>query len=165
MAQAARTYYGYSASSAVPKRSTRTPQRPDVRVIPGRNQDHRTLNPQLVTAFKLAIALLMVMAVVCGIRVWFSVSTVQALENIEALESSIDNAYATGHELEIKHAVLASPERIQTQAKKLGMGPASKTTFITVPLAPKIAKNENGAISVAGTIANIQVSHSAATAK
>lgn len=157
MALAARDYRYYG--SAAPQRAPRTQPRPDIRVIPGRRSENpalQALSPQLVKAFKLVVALVVLFALVCGVRVALSVATVEALQVNENLESQLEAAQASGNELEIQRSILAAPDRIKSEAKKLGMVPAGEVTYLTVDVDNTLAKNADGSISLAGTLANIE---------
>ena len=159
MAQSARAYDYYG--TAAPKREWRQRQRqtrPDVRVVRGRNADHQTLAPQLVLGFRIAVALIVVFLAVCGLRVWFAANTVSALQHVEALEESVEKAYAAGDELEIEHSRLASTSRIQREAAALGMSSPYSRTYLKVALPAKVAYDRDGSISIAGTLDNIEQS-------
>lgn len=142
MGQAARAYQPrYERSTtATPQRSTR----PNVRVVEGGAKNNKrlaTLSPTAVFLFKVAIALSLVFAVVCIARVWLSVATVQSLEHVASLEKSIDSAIDDGKSLEITHAVLSSPTRIEKKAKALGMVEASNPERLKVKVKTKAASS------------------------
>ena len=158
MAQAARMSYE-SALSAAPRRAPQRQIRPGVRVIPGRRSQNpalRSLSPGAVSAFKAVIVLVALVAVVCGVRVMLSAATVENLQDIKSIESSIDSAQAKSQELEIQHSVLASSSRIEKKAAELGMSAPNKVTYMKVDLSDTVATNADGSISLAGTLANIQ---------
>lgn len=162
MAQAARqryTYgtsaYNYSSRAARPQRSTR----PDVSVVPGRRADnpaYASIPESFARAFKLLIAVVAVLAVVCGLRIWLWSSTVSALESVDALETSLTTAQAQTNELEIQHSILASSSRIETEAANLGMVAPENITYLKLVIPGKILTNTDGSISLADTLANIE---------
>ncbi len=162
MAQAARqryTYgtsaYDYSARAARPQRSTR----PDVTVIPGRRADnpaYAAIPESFARAFKLLIAVVAVLAIVCGLRIWLWSSTVSALETVDKLETSLATAQAQTNELEIQHSILASSSRIENEAANLGMVAPENITYLKVVIPGKILTNTDGSISLSDTLANIQ---------
>lgn len=136
MAQAARVRYE-SNTYAAPDRAPRREARPNIRVIPGRRSENpalKGLSPQVVRAFKLALAIIAVVAVVGFFRVALSAATVDKLEQVQSLESELKIAQASGNELEIQHSMLASSSRIEGKAKALGMVQPKKVTYLTVDL-------------------------------
>lgn len=158
MAQAARTRYDYY-SSAAPARTPQRSTRPAVRVLPGRGSSNPALQglpSSTITLFKLVIALLLVFMVVGGIRVWLSASTVTTLSSIQTLESSLEDAQATGSQLEIQHSILTGTTRIEEEASTLGMIEPEEVTYLEVLLPNRIAYNDDGSASLAGTLANIE---------
>ena len=159
MAQAARTYSYYD--SAAPKRAPRGDTRPDVRVQPGTRSENpalKGLSPQVITLFKAVIALVVAVALVCGVRVMFSAATVDALATNQQLESQLEDAQETGTELEIQRSILTSSERIKKKAKALGMVSASDVTYLTVDISTGYIVNEDGSISLSKTLAAIETS-------
>ena len=162
MAQAARqryTYgtsaYDYSSRPTRPQRSTR----PDVTVIPGQrseNPAYAALPETFARAFKYAIAVLVVVAVMCGARIWLWTSTVSALDNVNTLESTLASAQAETNELEIQHSILASSTRIEHEAANLGMVAPENVTYFKVHIPTRIMMNADGSISLADTLKNVQ---------
>ena len=164
MALAARKYSYYE--TAAPQRAPRTNPRPDIRVIPGRRADNpalQSLSPQAVKAFKFVVAFVVFFALVCGLRVAMSVATVEALQVNQELESQLETIQAEGNELEIQRSILAAPDRIKSEAAKLGMVPAGEVTYLTVDIANTLSKNADGSVSLSNTIRNLE--NSAALAK
>lgn len=167
MAQAARKSYGYdyapasnrggAAYAAAPQRKRQESPRKRYRVIPGGNNDPRAraLPTGIVHGFKAIIAVIAVLAVVCGVRVWFSVSTVQALASTNAIQEQIEEARAAGNDLEIQHSVLANPTRIQKQAKNLGMAAPKKSISMTVDIPATNVTFKDGSINMAATIKSV----------
>ena len=97
-----------------------------------------------------------VLAVICSVRIFLSVSTVQALESSAVLQSQIEDARAAGNDLEIRHAVLSNPSSIQKKATRLGMSAPKTTERITVALPASTQLNAAGSISVSATLKSVQ---------
>lgn len=161
MAQAARQYHGYDAYSydargaAAPKRQPSA----GVRVIPGHrssNPAYDSIAPEHAFAFKLAIAAIIAIAIVCSARVWLSVSTVAMVDNISSLESTLVSAQARTNELEIQHSILSSSARIEQEAANIGMKAPESVKYIKVVIPGKVVLNFDGSISLSGTLQNIQ---------
>ena len=151
-------YDGNAARAARPERPQRS-SRPDVRVIPGRrgeNPAFAAISPEFARAFKLAIVAVMLIAVICGIRVWLSVTTVSALESANSLESTLESALASTRELEIQHSILASSTRIEEEATKIGMIAPQNINYIKVIMPSTVVTNIDGSISLSGTIQNVE---------
>ena len=106
--------------------------------------------------FKIAIAAVAVLAVICSVRIFLSVSTVQALESSAVLQSQIEDARAAGNDLEIRHAVLSNPTDIQKKATRLGMSAPKSTERITVALPAQTMLNSTGSISISSTLKSVQ---------
>ena len=172
MAQAARSRYGSSAAygtraggvygSAARQLEPQAPQqqpRERYTVIPGEGnsaQRAASLAPAAVRGFKIAIAAVAVLAVICSVRIFLSVSTVQALESSAVLQSQIEDARAAGNDLEIRHAVLSNPTDIQKKATRLGMSAPKSTERITVALPAQTMLNSTGSISISSTLKSVQ---------
>ncbi len=170
MAQAARrNSYGsvYATRGGVYGTSARqlsqeTPQqqpRERYTVIPGQNKSAEravALSPVAIRGFKFALAALAALALICSVRVFLSVSTVQALEASASLQTQIEEARAAGNDLEIRHAVLSNPSSIQKKATRLGMSAPKTTERITVALPPSTQLNAAGSISVSATLKSVQ---------
>lgn len=158
---------GYAANgSAALKRQTmpeRAPQqqtrRKPYRVIPGQGGDAKRaqgLSLSVVRGFKSIIVIAIALAAVCGIRVWMSVSTVQALQATNTIQTQIEDARADGNELEIEHSVLANPTRIQKQAKNMGMSSPKNTEQIKVALPASTKTFRSGNIDLKSTVKSIE---------
>ena len=128
-------------------------------VIPGQNKSAEravALSPVAIRGFKFALAVLAALALICSVRVFLSVSTVQALEASASLQTQIEEARAAGNDLEIRHAVLSNPSSIQKKATRLGMSAPKTTERITVALPPSTQLNAAGSISVSATLKSVQ---------
>ena len=128
-------------------------------VIPGQNKSAEravALSPVAIRGFKFALAALAALALICSVRVFLSVSTVQALEASASLQTQIEEARAAGNDLEIRHAVLSTPSSIQKKATRLGMSAPKTTERITVALPPSTQLNAAGSISVSATLKSVQ---------
>lgn len=172
MAQAARSRYGSSAAygtrtggyygSAARQLDSQAPQqqpRERYTVIPGEGKSAQRavkLGPGAVRGFKLAIAAVAALAVICSVRVFLSVSTVQALESSALLQTQIEDARAAGNDLEIRHAVLSNPTDIQKKATRLGMSAPKTTERITVALPAQTMLDSTGSISISSTLKSVQ---------
>ncbi len=161
MAQAARQYYGYpryaaqAAHTAAPERASR----PDVRVIPGQRTSNpalQSISPEYAFAFKLAIILIVTIAVLCSVRVWLSAATVARLDNVNAIESTLTSAQAKTNELEIQHSILSSSTRIEEEATKIGMVAPENVMYLKIVVPGKVVLNADGSISLAGTLQNVE---------
>lgn len=154
----------YKTSSTARNRAERASaaEQPDLRsryrVITGegRSAQHAPkLSLAAVRGFKAVIAAVVLLAVVCSVRVFMSVSTVQALEASAHLQTQIEEARATGNDLEIRHSVLANPASIQRKAAKLGMSAPKTTERIVVKLKPETKTFADGSISISQTVKSI----------
>ena len=128
-------------------------------VLPGQNKSAEravALSPVAIRGFKFALAALAALALICSVRVFLSVSTVQALEASASLQTQIEEARAAGNDLEIRHAVLSNPSSIQKKATRLGMSAPKTTERITVALPPSTQLNAAGSISVSATLKSVQ---------
>ena len=128
-------------------------------VIPGQNKSAEravALSPVAIRGFKFALAVLAALALICSVRVFLSVSTVQALEASASLQTQIEEARAAGNDLEIRHAVLSNPSSIQKKATRLGMSAPKTTERITVALPASTQLNAAGSISVSATLKSVQ---------
>ena len=128
-------------------------------VIPGQNKSAEravALSPVAIRGFKFALAALAALALICSVRVFLSVSTVQALEASASLQTQIEEARAAGNDLEIRHAVLSNPSSTQKKATRLGMSAPKTTERITVALPPSTQLNAAGSISVSATLKSVQ---------
>ena len=128
-------------------------------VIPGQNKSAEravALSPVAIRGFKFALAALAALALICSVRVFLSVSTVQALEASASLQTQIEEARVAGNDLEIRHAVLSNPSSIQKKATRLGMSAPKTTERITVALPPSTQLNAAGSISVSATLKSVQ---------
>lgn len=159
MAQAARAYE-YRRDLRT-QRAPQTQTRPDIRVIPGK----RASNPQLqslsafvIRAWKTALAVVAALAVPCAVAVMLSAATVDMEQANSTMASQLSAAQATGNELDIQRSILASSDRIKSQAKALGMVPASTATYITVERSINVSRFSDGTLSIAGTLDNIEAS-------
>ena len=152
---------GNAARVAQPRRPRRSEEspRPGVRVISGSRSTNPALqgiSPEYAFAFKLAIVVIVAIAIVCSIRVFLSSSTVAALEQVNALESSIASAQAATNELEIKHSKLSSSARIEQEATNLGMVAPESVTYLKIAIPGKVVLKADGSISLSGTLSNSQ---------
>ncbi|NLG10232.1 MAG: hypothetical protein GX562_01670 [Coriobacteriaceae bacterium] len=130
MAQAARAYQDQYQTrwQQAPVRS------PHFTVVSGKARDtanQQALSPQAMLLFKMVIAMVVFVSLVAGLRVWVTTATVQELIESQSITQSITEARAAGMELEVKHSVLANPNRIQEIAsEQLGMSPASQVAYL-----------------------------------
>ncbi len=147
------------ASQYAPQRAPQQTKRKSYRVIPGQGTDAKRahgLSLGVVRSFKSIIVFAVCLLAVCGVRVWMSVSTVQALQASSNIQTQIEDARAAGNELEIEHSVLANPTRIQKQAKSMGMSSPKSTEQITVALPPSTKTFRNGGIDIKSTVKSIE---------
>jgi cell division protein FtsL len=130
MAQAARAYQ----EQIQPQWRQAPAPAPRFRVLPGNGQDaaqRQSLSPQVLFLFKLVLATMIFVACLGGLRVWITTATVQELIESQSIIQAISEARATGMELEVKHSVLANPNRIQEIAsEQLGMSPAAQVAYL-----------------------------------
>lgn len=161
MAQAARQRYGYHAyaASATRSASPERASRPDVRVIPGRRSENpafQSISDQFAFIFKASLVAIAAIALVCGLRVWLSATTVSMLDNVNTLQGTLASAQATTNELEIQHSILSSSTRIEEEATNIGMHAPDQVKYLKVVVYGKIALNQDGSISLASTLQNIE---------
>lgn len=161
MAQAARQYYSYRgyAGQAVRSAAPEHAPRPDVQVIPGTRSTNpalQSISPEFALAFKLALVVIIALAIICSLRVWLSAATVSMLDNVNVLESTLSSAQASTNELEIQHSILSSSSRIEEEATKLGMHAPENVKYLKIVLPGKVALNADGSISLANTLQNIE---------
>ena len=162
MASRAQRYSYSSYGNAAVRASVARPerqQRPGIQVVPGRGrktQQVEALSPFAVNLFKVVVAIAIILAALLAARVAVLVSTVQSMQAIEAVQSDIEIATAQGNELEIQHSVLASPERIATEAAALGMYEPENVTHITVTLPAHEVYNADGTLTFFGTIETVE---------
>ena len=134
MAQPARAYQEdyQSRWQEAPVRS------PRFTVLPGKGQDiarQQGLSPQALFLFKMVLAAAVFITVIAGLRVWVTTITIQELIQSQEIAQSITEARAAGMELEVKHSVLANPNRVQEIAsEQLGMSPASQVAYLDAPV-------------------------------
>ena len=108
--------YSYSAPKATPS----LPLAPHVHVTPGRKaQAAPSVKPSSVIAL-LATTLLVFMLIGCA-RIYFRSQAVVSSQETTRLESMIQNVRSTGAELEVARSSVSNPEKINRQAKDLGM--------------------------------------------
>ena len=156
-------YKASSSAAGTRSRANRSAaEQPDLRsryrVITGegRSAQHAPkLSLAAVRGFKAVIAAVVLLAVVCSVRIFMSVSTVQALEASAHLQTQIEEARAAGNDLEIRHSVLANPASIQRKAAKLGMSAPKSTERIVVKLKPETKTFADGTISISQTVRSI----------
>lgn len=148
-------YHGNAARRLDPQSSRRS----NVTVVRGgasSNPSLQTVSSFGVFIFKALIACAVIIAFVFVARVWLSTSTVQALESIESLQSSVSDARTAGNQLEIEHSTLANPTRIQGEAKNIGMSYATSTERINIVIPASVKTFADGTISVSDTLSSIE---------
>ncbi len=147
-----------SAAAQTQQAAPQTHTRRRLRVIEGegRSAQHAPkLTMAAVHGYKAAMVIIAVLAVVCLARVFMSVSTVQALEASASLQTQIEEARATGNELEIQHSVLSNPATIQKKAAKMGMSAPKSTERLTVVVKPSTKTFSDGSISISKTLKTV----------
>lgn len=104
-----------------------------VRVIPGKRASNpalQSISPEYAFAFKLALVVIVTIAVLCSVRVWLSASTVALLENVNAVESTLASAQARPGELEVPTldpVELDAPSRRRRPRSAWSLPPTSST--------------------------------------
>ncbi len=163
MAQTARAYpeewtYG---------RPVERPSRPSFEVVRGKG--HRApaepiLSPAHHTAFKVAMIAIVFLAAMCIARVWLSAATATTVLDSQAVTDQISTAYSTGSDLEVQHAVLSNPTRIQRIASEsLGMVPATSVSYIDLSSSNDttvVGATSDSTVSIAAAVSQIQASAS-----
>lgn len=155
----------YQRQTAPARQPQRQPQRKPMRVIPGKgtsSERSRGLSLAKFRAFKMVLVFAVLFGAVCAGRVWMSVSTVQALQSSSNIQTQIEEARATGNDLEIEHSVLANPTRVQKRAQALGMSAPKSTEQIKVALPAGTKTFNNGLIDLKSTVKSIEASVSTA---
>ena len=114
---------------------------PRVQVLEGAGKDaarRRPLAPSALGLFKAALALILFLALVCGVRVWFTVATVDEMLTQDHLTMDIQEAREQGAALEVQQTSLTNPETIKAKARELGMGASSDAAYFDMELALKV---------------------------
>lgn len=105
---------------------------PRIRVLDGEGKDaarRLPLAPSALGLFKLALVLILFFAAVCGVRVWFTVATVDEMITQDHLTNDIQEARELGADLEIQQTSLTNPETIKAKARELGMSASPDAAY------------------------------------
>ncbi len=155
MAEAARAYsYSYGSPERVPVQ----PERPRVRVVPGKKPHTGTqaAPSNLVVLAKAVAIVLVVAAMLCCLRVAVGSATVAQSVQTQQLESQITKARAAGNNLEVRQSALSNPTNVKNEATKLKM--AAPGTVGTIDLGTDVV-----ATDAAGNLSLSESAHIAAT--
>ncbi len=147
----------------VPVRGTRNAVSTGKAAISPEAQRLAAISPFAITAFKVALTLILTIALFASVRMVFWFQALDATSAIATLEVSIQEAQAAGSDLEVEHSVLSNPTTIQAQAKALGMSSASSVTSITIELYSDPVLNADGSICMHDTLAKLKGAHSVAS--
>jgi cell division protein FtsL len=146
------------------------PSRPAFEVVRGKG--HRipgepVLSPAHHTAFQMVMVAIVFLAIVCIGRVWLSAATASTTVNSQEITSQISAAYSTGADLEVQHAVLSNPTRIQKIATDtLGMVPATSVSYVDLSsssAATVVGATSSSTISLAVAVSQIQTAGGTST--
>ena len=108
----------------------------------------------LVTAAKMAVILLFVVAVLAFARITLTNATVTTMIESDALSSEISEARSSGISLEMEQSVLSNNYAVDAAAKRLGM--AAPGEVGTIALSPDIVSvDQDGALSLSGSVSSL----------
>jgi cell division protein FtsL len=109
------------------------PLAPQLRALPGAGRAaaaQPALAPWLKTLFITGAVLIITLATVSVMRVSISNLTVQQLLQAQQTSNTIETARAVGTDLEVKHALLSNPTRVQDAAIARGVLPGNQPAVI-----------------------------------
>ncbi|WP_080803462.1 cell division protein FtsL [Arabiibacter massiliensis] len=145
------------AYSYYPERIERIPERAPrerISVMPGRGP--RTQAPALpasvVFLAKALAAVLLVVAVVGVVRIGFTAATVTTSMQSQELSSQIEQARASGADLEVSQSLMASPARVKQEAEALKMSEPASVGTIELEQ-DVVATDAEGDLSLSGSVA------------
>lgn len=154
MASTARAYE-QDSWAAIPRVSQ--PRHP-FEVLPGagrRAKSEPGVNPLTLFAFKVGIAVLVLLGIVGIAAVWLQASTVSLLSSTSEVKSQITEARSDGSALEVQYSVLDNPTRIKSIAsEQLGMAAAENVG--TIDLSGRLSASSSDAASTTSSGADVQ---------
>lgn len=150
MAQAARAY-SYNAPARLPVR----PERPPVRVVPGRKPrtDIQTIPSTLVTLTKAVAVILVVVALLGFTRIAIASATVTTSIQSQQLTNQIDDARSSASDLEVAQSRLSNPSNVKNEATRLKMAAPESVSTINLG-ADVVATDATGKLSLSQTARN-----------
>ena len=130
-------------------------RRADVRAMRTNGPDQAaSQTPLIVTAARLAIVALVVIAILGLVRIALTSATVATLIESDSLSAQIEEARTTGTSLEMQQSVLSSPSNIKSAIKRLGMTAPGEAEVIT--LEPDVvAVDAQGTLSLSDSVKNV----------
>lgn len=149
--------YDYSRnSSAAPqrRRSSEPRRRPDVRVVPGSRQGaaQQVLPQSTVSAFVAVALVMVVIAMGCILRVGFAAGAASNMVSTQITAAQLSEERSASTALEVQSTQLSNPERVKTEASKLGMvAPAQTQTLVLSE--DVVAVNQDGSLSLGQSLA------------
>lgn len=112
------------------------------------------LSERTLRAARIAVAVALVVAAVCCVRVGLSAASVTSSIAVDDLGSRIEDARSYGSDLEVQQSRLSNSEHIRVEAENLGMVPPVGTQAVV--LSPDVVVvDEEGNLSLAGSVAAI----------
>ncbi len=135
-------------------REGRAQRKARLRAHDGAGRGHVGISYTQSLLFKAVIACAALIAAAAFVSVWMNASTLQTMANTEQLAGQIKSAQAATTNLELEHAQLTSPARLEAAAAGLGMRVDTDADFMQVDAVPAIATFPNGKISISATIDN-----------
>lgn len=127
-----------TARSYEPRRRYQQQPRPDIEVHPGRGRENEAKVEKAVSTFKLAVAVLAVLAIMCVARVALTNASMDTLTKVSEVNAAIEEAEATQTDLEVEYYSATSATDLKAYAEdELGMSAAAVATT-TVDLTPEV---------------------------
>lgn len=106
-----------------PERRPERPQRPPVRVVPGRRTVTQTqgVPSAVILLAKIAAVVLVLGSLLCFARIGLASAAVTTSLESQQLSSQISNARSGGNNLEVVQSSLSNPTHVKTEASRLEM--------------------------------------------
>ncbi|MDO5042701.1 MAG: cell division protein FtsL [Slackia sp.] len=142
---------GYLYGTTAPDVSSRPAG--DFEVIPGRRRsaDVVTLPASVMGIAKVIVAVALVVAMLCCVRVGLSAASVTSSIAAGDLSTKIENARSYGSDLEVQQSRLSNSTHIRVEAASLGMAPPVSTEAVVLP-ADVVTLDGAGNLSLTGSL-------------
>lgn len=149
----ARAFDGSAARAydVLPEREAQN--EPRIRVVTGSGPQNApaVLSPSAHLFAKVAIAVIVALALIGVARVYLSSATVTASVTAKELSSKIDSARAEGNQLEVAQSSLSNPARVKSEANAMGMAAPAETTVVVLD-DDVVALDSQGNLSLSKTL-------------
>ena len=130
-----------TARSYAPSRRYEHVPAPRIEVHQGQGTKIGSQQKSLVTLFKIAATLMVLITVVAIGRVWLTNASMDILTQTSIVNNQIEEARTAGSSLEAQYYALANPNRVKDYASNtLGMAAAASPTAV-IDLTPDAVKN------------------------